>query len=165
MGTNSAMAAFDQMEEKVLQQEARSESAARTAGRRARKFSRSLEGGSGRGRRNFAALKKSLEGGPRALPLLSADTPTPVLAKRSKVAEVNAELEELKSARIEQALNPGRHSLHPAPPQRMSYIAALDSKPRGCRPSSPIPAVQLGRAGGQRHRSVDFWLPGVAPAA
>jgi len=94
MGTNSAMAAFDQMEEKVLQQEARSEAAAELAGADLESQFASLEGGSDVDD-ELAALKNRLEGGPSALPLLSADTPTPVL-EPVKVAEVNAELEELK---------------------------------------------------------------------
>lgn len=94
LGTNSAMAAFDQMEEKVLQQEARSEAAAELAGADLESQFASLEGGSDVDD-ELAALKNRLEGGSAALPMLAADTPTPVL-EPVKVAEVNAELEELK---------------------------------------------------------------------
>jgi len=90
------MAAFDQMEEKVLQQEARSESGLpNCAGADLEVSSASLEGGSGRGRRTAALKKSPGKAAPRPCPCSSADPP-PRFSNRFKVAEVNAELEELK---------------------------------------------------------------------
>jgi phage shock protein A len=84
LGTNSAMAAFEQMEEKVLQQEARSQAAAELAGADLESQFASLEGSEVDD--ELAALKNRLEGGHAATPQLE-----PV-----KAAEVDAELEELK---------------------------------------------------------------------
>ena len=93
LGTNSAMAAFEQMEEKVLQQEARSQAAAELAGADLESQFASLEGSEVDD--ELAALKNRLEGGHAATPLLAADSPTPQL-EPVKAAEVDAELEELK---------------------------------------------------------------------
>ncbi len=93
LGTNSAMAAFEQMEEKVLQQEARSQAAAELAGADLESQFASLEGSEVDD--ELAALKNRLEGGPAATPLLAADSPTTLL-EPVKAAEVDAELEELK---------------------------------------------------------------------
>jgi phage shock protein A len=75
LGTNSAMAAFEQMEEKVLQQEARSQAAAELAGADLESQFASLEGSEVDD--ELAALKNRLEGGHAATPLLAADSPTP----------------------------------------------------------------------------------------
>ncbi|MGB7565927.1 MAG: PspA/IM30 family protein [Prochlorococcaceae cyanobacterium] len=94
LGTNSAMAAFEQMEEKVLQQEARSQAAAELAGADLESQFASLEGGSDVDD-ELAALKNRLEGGAAAIPLPAADAPLPKL-EPAKAAQVDAELEDLK---------------------------------------------------------------------
>ncbi len=94
LGTNSAMAAFEQMEEKVLQQEARSQAAAELAGADLESQFASLEGGSDVDD-ELAALKNRLEGGAAAIPLPAANDPLPKL-EPAKAAQVDAELEDLK---------------------------------------------------------------------
>ncbi len=94
LGTNSAMAAFEQMEEKVQALEARSQAAAELAGADLESQFAALEGGNDVDD-ELAALRSRLEGGAAAQPLLPADSPTPQL-EPVQVAEVNAELEDLK---------------------------------------------------------------------
>ncbi|MFQ6537566.1 MULTISPECIES: PspA/IM30 family protein [Aphanothece] len=93
LGTNSAMAAFERMEEKVQTMEARSQAAAELAGADLESQFAALEGSDVDD--ELAALKNRLSGAqtPVALPLDS--DPVPQL-EPVKVAEVDAELEELK---------------------------------------------------------------------
>jgi phage shock protein A len=93
LGTNNAMAAFEQMEEKVLQQEARSQAAAELAGADLESQFAALEGSDVDD--ELAALKTRLEGGAHPIALPAENGPVPQL-EPVKVAEVNAELEELK---------------------------------------------------------------------
>jgi phage shock protein A len=94
LGTNSSMAAFEQMEEKVQALEARSQAAAELAGADLESQFASLEGAP-EVDAELAALKGKLAGGstPGALP--APDQPMPQL-EAVKVAEVDADLEELK---------------------------------------------------------------------
>jgi phage shock protein A len=94
LGTNSAMAAFERMEEKVLEQEARSQAAAELAGADLESQFAALQGGSDVDD-ELAALRNRLEGGAAAAGLPPADGPAPQL-EPVKVAEVDADLEELK---------------------------------------------------------------------
>jgi len=94
LGTNSSMAAFEQMEEKVLQQEARSQAAAELAGADLESQFAALEGGDDVDD-ELAALKTRLEGGPTPISLPASNGPVPQL-EPVQVSEVNAELEELK---------------------------------------------------------------------
>jgi phage shock protein A len=87
------MAAFEQMEEKVLQQEARSQAAAELAGADLESQFAALEGSDVDD--ELAALKTRLEGGAHPIALPAENGPVPQL-EPVKVAEVNAELEELK---------------------------------------------------------------------
>jgi phage shock protein A len=93
LGTNNAMAAFEQMEEKVLQQEARSQAAAELAGADLESQFAALEGTDVDD--ELAALKTRLEGGAHPIALPVENGPVPQL-EPVKVAEVDAELEELK---------------------------------------------------------------------
>ncbi|MFM7676881.1 MAG: PspA/IM30 family protein [Synechococcus sp.] len=94
LGTNSAMAAFERMEEKVLEQEARSQAAAELAGADLESQFAALQGGNDVDD-ELAALRNRLEGGAAAAGLPPADGPAPQL-EPVKVAEVDADLEELK---------------------------------------------------------------------
>lgn len=94
LGTNTSMAAFERMEEKVEALEARSQAAAELAGADLESQFLALEGGNDVDD-ELAALKNRLEGGPAAAELPPAHGPAPQLAP-VKVAEVDAELEELK---------------------------------------------------------------------
>jgi len=96
MGTGSAMAAFERMEDKVLQMEARSQAAAELAGADLESQFAMLESGSNVDD-ELAAMKAQLLGGaPQAQAQLpgtpAAATPAPV-----KDAAVDAELEALKT--------------------------------------------------------------------
>jgi phage shock protein A len=93
LSTNSSMAAFDQMEEKVLGMEARSQAAAELAGADLESQFASLEGSNVD--EELEALKTRLSGGSSPIQLPAPDSPLPQL-EPVKVAEVNAELEELK---------------------------------------------------------------------
>jgi phage shock protein A len=93
LSTNSSMAAFDQMEEKVLGMEARSQAAAELAGADLESQFASLEGSNVD--EELEALKTRLSGGSTPIQLPAPDAPMPQL-EPVKVAEVNAELEELK---------------------------------------------------------------------
>ncbi len=95
LSTNSSMAAFDQMEEKVLNMEARSQAAAELAGADLESQFAALEGSNVD--EELAALKNRLEGGDHPISLPLANGPAPQL-EPVKVAEVNAELEELRQS-------------------------------------------------------------------
>jgi len=92
LSTNSSMAAFDQMEEKVLALEARSQAAAELAGSDLESQFAALQGSDVDD--ELAALKTRMEGGatPIALP---AENAVPKL-QPVQVAEVDAELEQLR---------------------------------------------------------------------
>jgi phage shock protein A len=94
LGTNSAMAAFDQMEEKVQALEARSQAAAELAGADLESQFAALEGGSDVDD-ELASLRQRLEGGPTPVALPAENGPTPQL-EAAKVAEVDADLEDLR---------------------------------------------------------------------
>jgi phage shock protein A len=88
------MAAFDQMEEKVLEQEARSQAAAELAGADLESQFAALEGGSDVDD-ELASLRQRLEGGPTPVALPAENGPAPQL-EAAKVAEVDADLEDLR---------------------------------------------------------------------
>jgi phage shock protein A len=96
MGTGSAMSAFERMEDKVLQMEARSQAAAELAGSSLEQQFAMLESGSGVDE-ELAAMKAQLLGGaPQAqaqLPGTATSEPAPAAPKD---AAVDAELEKLK---------------------------------------------------------------------
>ncbi len=94
LGTNSSMAAFEQMEEKVQALEARSQAAAELAGADLESQFAALQGGSDVDD-ELAALRNRLEGGAAAEPLLPVSAETPKLEPVQE-AQVDAELEELK---------------------------------------------------------------------
>jgi phage shock protein A len=94
LGTNSAMAAFDQMEEKVQALEARSQAAAELAGADLESQFAALEGGSDVDD-ELASLRQRLEGGPTPVALPAENGPTPQL-EAAKVAEVDSDLEDLR---------------------------------------------------------------------
>ena len=93
LGTNSAMAAFERMEEKVQTMEARSQAAAELAGADLESQFAALE--SSDVDDELAALKNRLSGGSAPVALPSDADPVPQL-EPVKVAEVDAELEQLK---------------------------------------------------------------------
>jgi phage shock protein A len=93
LGTNTSMAAFDQMEEKVLAMEARSQAAAELAGADLESQFAALEGSSVD--EELASLKTRMEGGSTPISLPAANGPVPQL-EPVQVAEVDAELEQLK---------------------------------------------------------------------
>jgi phage shock protein A len=96
LGTNSSMAAFEQMEEKVLAMEASSQAMAELAGADLESQFASLEGGNDVDD-ELAALKMRLDGGPTPIALPAENGPAPQL-EPVKVAEVDAELEELRQS-------------------------------------------------------------------
>jgi phage shock protein A len=91
MGTNSAMAAFERMEDKVQSLEASSQAAAELAGADLDSKFAALEGGNDVDD-ELAALRKQVEGGADAAALPAADSEV----KPVKVEEVDADLEELR---------------------------------------------------------------------
>jgi phage shock protein A len=93
LSTNSSMAAFEQMEEKVLGLEARSQAAAELAGADLESQFASLQGSDVDD--ELEALKTRMSGGATPIQLPAPNGPLPQL-EPVKVAEVNAELEELK---------------------------------------------------------------------
>ncbi|MEC7382388.1 MAG: PspA/IM30 family protein [Cyanobacteriota bacterium] len=105
LGTNSAMAAFDRMEDKVQALEASSQAAAELAGADLESQFAALEGGNDVDD-ELSALRQRLEGGAEAVALPAAETSSLEESKDAnrpeveavKVAEVDAELEELKRA-------------------------------------------------------------------
>jgi phage shock protein A len=94
LGTNTSMAAFEQMEEKVQVMEAKSQAMAELAGADLESQFASLEGGNDVDD-ELAALRMRLEGGPTPIALPAENGPAPQL-EPVKVAEVDAELEQLK---------------------------------------------------------------------
>jgi phage shock protein A len=96
LGTNSSMAAFEQMEEKVQVLEARSQAAAELAGADLESQFASMEGGNNVDD-ELAALKTRLEGGAHPIQLPAPNGPVPQLQPVQQ-QEVNAELEELKKS-------------------------------------------------------------------
>ena len=93
LGTNSSMAAFERMEEKVQTLEARSQAAAELAGADLESQFAALEGAP-EVDDELAALKNRLAGGtPVSLPLGTSAAPQ---LEAVKVSEVDPELEELK---------------------------------------------------------------------
>lgn len=94
LGTNSSMAAFEQMEEKVQALEARSQAAAELAGADLESQFAALEGGSDVDD-ELASLRNRLEGGAASEQLLPVNAETPKL-EPVQAAQVDAELEELK---------------------------------------------------------------------
>jgi phage shock protein A len=93
LSTTSSMAAFEQMEEKVLSMEARSQAAAELAGADLEAQFASLEGDSVD--EELESLRKRLSGGTTPVALPAPDGPVPQL-EPVKVAEVDAELEDLR---------------------------------------------------------------------
>jgi phage shock protein A len=93
LSTNTSMAAFEQMEEKVLSMEARSQAAAELAGADLESQFAALEGSNVD--EELEALKTRLSGGANPIQLPAPDGPLPQL-EPVQVAEVNAELEDLK---------------------------------------------------------------------
>ncbi|MCP9817296.1 PspA/IM30 family protein [Synechococcus sp. GreenBA-s] len=94
LGTNNAMAAFEQMEEKVQVLEARSQAAAELAGADLESQFAALQGGNDVDD-ELAALRTRLSGAPAPVALPAPEGPLPQL-EPVKVAEVDADLEQLK---------------------------------------------------------------------
>jgi phage shock protein A len=88
------MAAFEQMEEKVLQQEARSQAAAELAGADLESQFAALEGADDVDD-ELAALRNRLEGGATPVSLPAPDAEPPKLQPQQE-KEVSADLEELR---------------------------------------------------------------------
>jgi phage shock protein A len=93
LGTNRSMAAFEQMEEKVLAMEARSQAASELAGADLESQFAALEGSSVDD--ELAALKNRLAGGAQPASLPAAGAAAPRL-EPAKADAVDAELEELR---------------------------------------------------------------------
>ena len=94
LGTDNAMAAFERMEEKVQTLEARSQAAAELAGADLESQFAALQGSDVDD--ELAALKNRLAGVPEVpIPLPAEDAPLPRL-EPAQVAEVDAELQDLK---------------------------------------------------------------------
>ena len=91
IGTNSAMAAFERMEDKVQSMEASSQAAAELAGADLESQFAALESGSDVDD-ELASLRQQLQGGPEAVALPQADDKVQPV----KVAEVDQDLEELR---------------------------------------------------------------------
>ena len=123
LGTNSSMAAFEQMEEKVLAMEASSQAMAELAGADLESQFASLEGGNDVDD-ELAALKTRLEGGATPIALPADNGPVPQL-EPVKVAEVDAELEELRHAQAV-ASRAGADRVHEEPPPRRGEAPARE---------------------------------------
>ena len=93
LGTNSAMAAFERMEDKVEQMEATGQAAAELAGADLESQFAALESGDDVDD-ELAALRQQLKGGPEAVALPAAESQPAV--QPVKVEQVDADLEELK---------------------------------------------------------------------
>ena len=93
IGTNSAMAAFERMEEKVEAMEATGQAAAELAGTDLESQFAALEGGNDVDD-DLEALRNQLKGGPEAVALPAAEASDQV--KPVQVEEVDADLEDLK---------------------------------------------------------------------
>ena len=94
LGTNSAMAAFERMEDKVEAMEASSQAAAELAGADLESQFMALEGGNDVDD-ELASLRQQLAGGPEAVALPAGEAPE---VKSVQVSEVDADLEELKKS-------------------------------------------------------------------
>lgn len=94
LGTNSAMAAFERMEDKVEAMEASSQAAAELAGADLESQFMALEGGNDVDD-ELASLRQQLAGGPEAVALPAGEAPE---VKPVKVSEVDVDLEELKKS-------------------------------------------------------------------
>jgi phage shock protein A len=94
LGTNTAMAAFERMEDKVEAMEASSQAAAELAGADLESQFMALEGGSDVDD-ELASLRQRLAGGPEAVALPAGNAPA---VEPVKVSEVDADLEELKKS-------------------------------------------------------------------
>ena len=92
IGTDSAMAAFERMEDKVEQMEATGQAAAELAGADLESQFAALEGSDVDD--ELDALRQQLKGGPEAVALPAAESAEEV--KAVKVEEVDADLEDLK---------------------------------------------------------------------
>ena len=97
IGTSSAMAAFERMEDKVLQMEARSQAAAELAGSDLERQFAMLEGGSDVDD-ELAAMKAQLTGAapPQALPSSGQSGTTTTSTTSSSSPSVDKDLEELR---------------------------------------------------------------------
>ena len=93
LGTNSAMAAFERMEDKVEQMEATGQAAAELAGADLESQFAALESGDDVDD-ELAALRQQLKGGPEAVALPAGEGQPAV--QPVKVEQVDADLEELK---------------------------------------------------------------------
>ena len=93
IGTNSAMAAFERMEEKVEAMEATGQAAAELAGTDLESQFAALEGGNDVDD-DLEALRNQLKGGPEAVALPAAEASDQV--KPVQVEEVDADIEDLK---------------------------------------------------------------------
>ena len=93
IGTNSAMAAFERMEEKVEAMEATGQAAAELAGTDLESQFAALKGGNDVDD-DLEALRNQLKGGPEAVALPAAEASDQV--KPVQVEEVDADLEDLK---------------------------------------------------------------------
>ena len=93
IGTDSAMAAFERMEEKVEALEATGQASAELAGSDLESQFAALESGGGVDD-DLEALRAQLKGGPEAFALPASETSEAV--KPVQVEEVDAELEDLK---------------------------------------------------------------------
>jgi len=97
MGTGSAMGAFERMEEKVLQMEAKSQAAAELAGSDLESQFALLESG-GDVDDELAAMKAQLLGGSQDQAQLPSSAPVDkATAQQTSNPEVDAELEALKT--------------------------------------------------------------------
>ena len=94
LGSNSAMAAFECMEDKVEAMEAQSQAAAELAGADLESQFMALEGGNDVDD-ELANLRQRLAGGPEAVALPAGEAPA---VQQVKVSEVDADLEELKKS-------------------------------------------------------------------
>ena len=94
IGTSSAMAAFERMEEKVLNAEARAQAAGDLAGADLENQFAQLESSSGVDD-ELAALKMQINGAPEAQTALPASE-TPIADAETAATPVDAELDELK---------------------------------------------------------------------
>ena len=95
MGSNSAMAAFERMEDKVQAMEASSQAAAELAGADLESQFAALESGSDVDD-DLAALRQQLAGGPEAVALPAADQGKSEAVQPVNVSEVDNDLEELR---------------------------------------------------------------------
>ncbi len=95
IGTSSAMAAFERMEEKVLNAEARAQAAGEIAGADLENQFAQLEASSGV-EDELAALKMQIGGAPEAQAALPVADETPVADAQTEASPVDAELDALK---------------------------------------------------------------------